>query len=70
MMLQLKPVTDDVIRVSQNDELVKKDVALAAARDRNQRSSAMYVRRPWRYCTLSCIILKSHKQSLVRKKVD
>ena len=41
-MLQLKPVTDDVIRVSQNDELVKKDVALAAARDRNQRSSAMY----------------------------
>ena len=30
MMLQLKPVTDDVIRVSQNDELVKKDVALAA----------------------------------------
>ena len=43
MMQQLKPVTDDVIRVSQNDELVKKDVALAAAaRDRNQRSSAMY----------------------------
>ena len=42
-MQQLKPVTDDVIRVSQNDELVKKDVALAAdaaARDRNQRSSA------------------------------
>ena len=43
MMLQLKPVTDDVIRVSQNDELVKKDVFAALACDRNQGSSALYI---------------------------